>query len=258
MPAAAPPETASRYYAALALVAARAASEALAVRPRGLTAAWEVLARGQIRSAAVATEAIDLMMLEQDLRIAADALLNSPGFTTAADTFAEMAEQVSVDAEFERLVASLVQDSGRAAQSVATAARPDTIHVRYLSPPSCARCAVLAGRIYRWSDGFPRHTGCDCVMIPTTVANDQLVQDPVQLAREGLVTGLSKADRRAILEDGADFGRVVNVRLRSSGLKEPGRVLYRRGRMTPEGIYRAAGGDRDAALALLIQHGYLT
>ena len=258
MAAAAPPETASRYYAASALVATRAAAEALAVRPRGLSAAWEVLARAQIRSAAVASEAVSLMLLEQDINVQAEALLNSPGFTTAADNFAQMVDQTSIDAEFERLVASLVQDAGRAAQSVASAARPDTVHVRYLSPPSCARCAVLAGRVYRWSDGFPRHTGCDCVMIPTTVANDQLVQDPVKLAREGLVTGLSKADRRAILEDGADFNRVVNVRLKSSGLKEPGRVLYRRGRMTPEGIYRAAGDDRDAALSLLISNGYLT
>lgn len=241
-----------------ALVATQAAAQAAAVRPRGLGAAWEVLARAQIRQASVATEAVDLMLLEQELDAAADALLNSPGFTTSVDAFEQMVDQVSVDAEFERLVASLVQDAGRAAQSVATAARTRTVHVRYLSPPSCARCAVLAGRIYRWSEGFLRHPGCDCVMIPTTVANDQLVQDPVELAREGLVTGLSKADRRAILEDGAKFGQVVNVRLRSSGLKEPGRVLYRRGRMTPEAIYRAAGADRDAALALLVQNGYLT
>ena len=55
----------------------------------------------------------------------------------------EFVGQIEVDAEFERLVASLVQDAGRAAQSVTTAARPRTVHVRYLSPPSCARCGSL-------------------------------------------------------------------------------------------------------------------
>lgn len=253
-----PPPTASRYYATSALVASRAAAEAVAVRPRGIRAAWEVLARAQIRQAAVSVEAVSLMLAEQDINSQVDALLNSPGFTTSLDTFAAMADQTSVDAEFERLVASLAQDSARTAQSVDVATRPNIVHVRYLSPPSCARCAVLAGRIYRWSDSFLRHTGCDCAMIPTVIANDQLVQDPVELAREGLVTGLSKADRRAILEDGADFNRVVNVRLKSSGLSAPGRVLARRGRLTPEGIYRLAAGDRDKAIDLLMTNGYLT
>lgn len=255
--AAAPPPVATRYHAASALVATKAAADAARVRPRGLRFAWEILARSQVRQAAVAVEAVDLMLRQQDIAAEPEASLFAPAFTTSPDMFGAMVEEVDVDAEFERLVASLVQDAARAAQSVTTATRPRIGHVRHLDPPSCSRCAVLAGRVYRWSEGFERHPGCDCVMIPTTLSNPDLVHDPVELARKGQVTGLSKADRRAILEHGADFGQVVNVRQRSAGLHESGRILARAGRMTPEGIYRAAGDDQEAALELLAANGYL-
>jgi hypothetical protein len=104
---------------------------------------------------------------------------------------------------------------------------------------------VLAGRVYRYSQGFLRHPNCDCVMLPTTVAAPDLVQDPVELAKAGQIRGLSQADMLAI-EQGADFGQVVNVRLRKAGLRQAGKVLARRGKPTPEGIYAAAGEDRDA------------
>jgi hypothetical protein len=32
--------------------------------------------------------------------------------------------------------------------------------IRVLDPPSCGRCAILAGRFYKWSDGFLRHPNC--------------------------------------------------------------------------------------------------
>ena len=93
-------------------------------------------------------------------------------------------------------------------------------------------------------------------MIPTTSAAPDLTYDPVDLAHRGLVTGLSKADMEA-LRDGADFGQVVNVRSRKAGLRESGEALTRASRPTPAGIFKTAGGDRDRALALLSQHGYI-
>ena len=99
-------------------------------------------------------------------------------------------------------------------------------------------------------------SNCDCVMIPTTVASPDLTYDPVELVRTGQVTGLSKADKKA-LEDDADFGQVVNVRNSKAGLKESGEVLTRAGRPTPAGIYRTAGDDRDRAISLLSQYGYI-
>jgi len=109
--------------------------------------------------------------------------------------------------------------------------------------------------VYRYSEGFKRHPNCDCVMIPVTVASPDLTYDPAQLARDGLVRGLSKADLRAI-EDGADFAKVVNVRLRRGGATVAGEVLRRRGRLTPAGIY-ARTSSREEAVDLLRQAGYL-
>lgn len=196
------------------------------------------------------------MLADQDLDVAADALLNGSAFTSALDDMLAALDKVETDFAFNRLVESLVQDSGRAAESVAIAARPGVQHVRHLTLPSCSRCAVLAGRVYRYSEGFKRHPGCDCTMIPVTVASPDFTYNLDELVRQGQVTALSKADRRAVL-DGADLGRVVNVRRTKAGLTESGRVLRRRDRMTPEAIYRQTGDDREAALALLKAQGYL-
>ena len=195
------------------------------------------------------------VLTEQGVEVTPSGSLSPPAFTTDGRMFTEMASNAT---NVGRLVESLVQDAGRAAESVASAARPNVGHARYLSPPSCSRCAVLAGRTYRYSDGFQRHPNCDCVMIPATEdAAAGLVSDPTDLIRQGKVTGLSKADMRAIVEDGADLGKVVNVRRAASGLRESGRVLARAGKLTPEGIYRLAS-DRTQAVAMLRQFGYLT
>lgn len=209
----------------------------------------------QATAAFQAQPAVADMLAEQAIDQAAEALLNSMAFTTATDTIGAMLDQATADYEFDRLVASLVQDAGRAAEQAATTVRAKVGFVRYLSPPSCSRCAVLAGRVYRYSDGFLRHPGCDCIMVPTSLANPAFVHDPVDLMDRGLVTGLSKADQQAIA-DGADFGKVVNVRLRAAGLNTPGRVLVRAGRPTPEAIY-ATATSRDDAIQRLIAAGYV-
>ena len=256
MPTATLPPAASRYYAASAAAAVSAQRAARAVQSKGPQAIWNILALFQIAQAQIAQDAVGIMLDQQEIDAAADALLNSEAFTTSLSTFEAMLDQIETDWQFDQLVGSLVQDSGRAAQGVAVAARPNIGHIRMLNPPSCSRCVVLAGRFYRYSTGFLRHPGDDCVMIPTTVANRDLVQDPIALMNRGLVTGLSKADQQAI-RDGADFNRVVNVRLKKAGMTESGRVLSRRGRLTPEAIYRDAGDDSERALALLQQAGYL-
>lgn len=195
------------------------------------------------------------MLAEQDVNDPAQASLNVLAFTTPLDRSAAMLEQAKTDFEFGRIVESLVSDAGRAAEQTAVAVRQKVGYVRYLSPPSCSRCAVLAGRVYRFSSAFQRHPGCDCTMIPTTLANPAFVHDPVDLMERGLVTGMSKADRKAVA-DGADFNLVVNVRRQSAGLRTPGRVLARRGKPTPEAIY-AQATSRDDAIERLIAAGYV-
>jgi hypothetical protein len=215
---------------------------------------WAQLFRYQAAQAVLAEAAVDRMLAEQDIAVEADALLNSPAFTTTHERFEQMLESLTADWELERLAESLTQDAGRTAQQVAVAARPRVGWVRHLTPPSCSRCAVLAGRVYRFSQGFQRHPGCDCTMIPVTVASPDFTYDIDELVRTGQVTGLSKADRAALAE-GADFSQVVNVRSRKAGLTTSGRVLSRAGRLTPEGIFQIAS-DREEALALLKRNGY--
>jgi hypothetical protein len=181
-----------------------------------------------------------------------------------------------------------VQDAGRGADSVAMVARPAvTGYVRMLNTPSCARCAILAGKFFRWNTGFSRHPRCDCRHIPSSEdrAGD-LRTDPEAAIRAGQVRGLSRADLQAI-RDGADAGQVINAsrgmyvadvygktvkattegttkrglgaaRMQSDFVKVPGQ-RYRRAqgpRLRPESIYRVAD-DRAEALRLLKRFGYL-
>ncbi len=118
------------------------------------------------------------------------------------------------------LVATQVADSGRQATSVAmTAERTVTGYRRRLTPPSCSRCTVLAGKTFRWNDGFLRHPRCDCIHVPW-------------VGSAGDVAGMRAFDPRAYFEslpnaeqdrvftkagaqairDGADIGQVVNAR----------------------------------------------
>jgi hypothetical protein len=249
-----PPQSAAENYRLSALIAQRAASQARATLSQGPAAVARVVAAHQITQAVMAEPAVAAMLAEQRIQAPADARLTPTAFTTDAQTFTAMYD-ASGAVGLERLVESLVQDAGRAAESVAAAVRPNVYHVRYLSPPSCSRCAVLAGRVYRWSDGFLRHPHCDCTLIPTRSASP-LRQSPDALVAAGQVTDLSKADRKAVA-DGADLGHVVNIRRRQAGLSEAGSVLSRDGRLTPAGIYRLAS-DREHAVKLLRTAGYIT
>lgn len=253
---AAPPPAASEHYALSALVASQAVGAATRARPRGLAAVAATVARYQASNARLAETAVALMLEQQDIDREAEALLNSTAFTTEVERMMAMLDTTGTEGDaFDRLVQSLVQDAGRAAETVAVAVRPDVRFVRYLNLPSCSRCAVLAGRVYRYSQGFLRHPNCDCVMLPTTVAAPDLVQDPGELARAGQIRGLSAADMLA-MEDGADLAQVVNVRQRRAGLRQAGRVLARRGRLTPEGIY-ATTSSREEAVQALKAVGYV-
>lgn len=240
-----------------ALTARRAAREAAKVRPSGPQAVAAAVATHQMAQARMGQVAVAAMLAEQAVEAPPDAPLNLAAFTTSATMLAGMLSEIAPDADFEfvRLVTSLVQDAGRAAESVAVTVRPGVGWVRHLNLPSCSRCVVLAGRVYRYSDGFLRHPGDDCVTTAVAEGDDSRVEDPADLLQRGLVRGLSKADAQAIA-DGADFNQVVNVRRKAAGLTEAGRVLARAGRPTPEGIYRMSS-NREEAVALLQRFGYV-
>lgn len=106
---------------------------------------------------------------------------------------------------------TIVTDAARDATAVGMAVRPDvTSWVRMVNPPCCSRCAVLAGVVYKWNQPLPRHPRCDCLFIPTTVANaDSYLADPSALARRGLIKDLTPAQRKR-LDEGADLTKVLN------------------------------------------------
>lgn len=179
----------------------------------------------------------------------------------------------SGEASLVRIAGTQVQDAGRVATGVGIAARPQvTGWVRMLNPPSCGRCAILAGRFYKWNDGFRRHFLCDCSHVPAVEdAADDLRTDPDayfhSLSSEDQERYFGKANAKAI-RDGANMGRVVNATGRSSGTYIAGERKFttdattargtgRRARLTPEAIYKEAE-DRTGAVRLLRQFGYIT
>lgn len=165
-------------------------------------------------------------------------------------------------------VETLLADAARAASAVSLAAHTGvTGYVRVASPPCCARCGLLSGRWYRWSAGFQRHPRCDCKHVPAD-GTGVVASSPAELFKRGQITDLSAGETEA-LKQGADLGQVVNARRGSSGLKgltttegttrqgAAGRQLRGRQRLTPDGILRIAGDDREQALRLMESNGYL-
>ncbi|WP_137769985.1 hypothetical protein [Brachybacterium sp. SGAir0954] len=179
----------------------------------------------------------------------------------------------AVRGEFEKIVRGLVSDAGRKAATALNATRFTGGYTRMLNPPSCSRCAILAGRWFRWNDGFQRHPQCDCVHIPAKsqqwARDEGFVMDPYEYFNslsekdQGRLFGTGNAQA---IRDGADIFQVQNARRgrASDGMTTTASTSRRRGiyrgstaRLTPDGIYERAGGNRDAALRLLEQHRYV-
>lgn len=167
-------------------------------------------------------------------------------------------------------VGTVLSDTGRQAESLAIGVRPVGGYVRMLTPPSCSRCAVLAGKWFRKNQGFQRHPGCDCRHIPASesVAGD-LTVDPAayfeSLSEAEQDRVFTKAGAEAIRE-GADIAQVVNARrgMRSAQIGGRDVLITTEGRtrfggatrLMPETIARVAA-SREDYLRLLRVNGYL-
>lgn len=196
------------------------------------------------------------------------------------------AEEALADAGrwIEAVSASVVIDAARAAETTATTAYPEVDgYVRMLNPPSCPRCVVLAGRFYRWNDGFDRHPPtCDCRHIPVneSISGDLVVNPDAyfwSLTPAEQDDAFGKANAQAI-RDGSDITQVVNAERGMQRAQVAGRDIVistegttRRGlahrsrtgrnatwRLMPESIYDVANGDRDEAIRLLKLAGFIT
>lgn len=170
------------------------------------------------------------------------------------------------------LLVSSLNDTGRAAAGMDTALRETVGYVRLAHPSACSRCVILAGKFYRWNQGFMRHPNCRCVHEPTSKPmSEGMFDDPYKLfeslSKQEQDLRWGKANAEAIRE-GADIFQVTNARKGmtktrmfttqgttrgyASTLLKPGQR-----RLTPEAIYRQANGNRVKARDLLTEHGYL-
>lgn len=180
------------------------------------------------------------------------------------------------------LTQTQIADAGRAATGAAMVADTSVAgYERHVNLPACGRCILLAGRLYRWNDGFLRHPRCDCTHVPVTWEQhrtENMEQTPDRLfesmSHEEQDKAFTKAGAEAI-RDGADVSQVVNARsgmkTAQSGVQVTTAGATRRGlagqrlgagrgqratRLMPESIYELAS-DREEAIELLRRHGYI-
>jgi hypothetical protein len=174
----------------------------------------------------------------------------------------------------EGIAETSVADAFRLATAAEMVARPDVVTwTRVLNPPSCGRCAVLAGKVFRWNQGFPRHPNCDCKHLPSVVAapeGERLVDprayfDSLSPAEQDARFGKGVAQR---IRDGDDLNAAVNstrdrwrTRLRDERIEK---------RRTDDGAAEAdqppetfmerliaSATSRDGAVKALADNGYL-
>lgn len=210
-----------------------------------------------------------------------DTLLRGPAITARtliADGMEPAQALAAGGRQLSMMVLTEIADAGRGAAGVQIAARPRVGYVRMLNPPSCSRCVVLAGRFYRWNQGFLRHPRCDCKHVPTMVTDqaeafaEGLIDDPYEAFNR-----MSEAEQNRVftnagaqaIRDGADMYQVVNARrgmkyrgaFTSEGTSKHGWAgqILRKGqrRMTPETIYRL-NPNREQAVEALRAQGYIT
>lgn len=212
-------------------------------------------------------------------------LLTDPfvGFLAALAHGVQTAPAMSMTSwAYDRIGVTQLHDAAREAEHVGLVAnREITGYTRFVEPGACGRCVILAGRFYRWNDGFDRHPKCRCGHRATSRSNPK-VQDPRELfsemSPEQQDRAFTKAGAQAI-RDGSDPARVVNARNGMSTVQKPsGRLVAARTdvlgrqvfttrtltsgrnappRLMPASIYELAT-DRADAIRLLRLHGFIT
>jgi hypothetical protein len=185
---------------------------------------------------------------------------------------------------------TVIADTSRQVVSTDIAQRPSlTGYVRMLNTPSCAACVILAGKWFKWNQGFQRHPRCDCRHIPApegmagSMTTDpyayfnSLSEDdqnklfrPEAKSREGrrlaaLDDGRTVRERTRLagisnartIRDGGDIYRVENINKRGLGTAKSSRLFGTPARATPDQIYRRAT-SRTKAIQMLTEEGYIT
>lgn len=258
--------SAREHYRLQQRITARGVLEARKAVKRGPGAVAAVVATFQLAAARAGAASVPAMLAEQgvqDPAVGAVATTALAGVTSAGYPLDAYFSAIENTTGLGLAVATQLQDAGRNAASVAIAARTTVGYVRMLNPPSCSRCAVLAGAWYKWDAGFERHPRCDCRHVPTTEDRaDDLRTHPDQyfdsLTREQQDRIFTKAGAQAI-RDGADIGQVVNARrgMRKAQLYGREAFVTLEG-TTKSGIYgRSQGADLGYNQTRIGRYGYV-
>lgn len=134
-------------------------------------------------------------------------------------------------ATLDMITRTQVADAGRVADDLAMWSRVEAAgYVRVLTPPSCSRCVVLAGRFYEWNAGFKRHPSCDCAHLPSIseeastpwLTRPRTYFDALSAEEQDRVFTAAGA---AAIRLGADVAQVVNARKGARGLIPAGARL---------------------------------
>lgn len=136
-------------------------------------------------------------------------------------------------------------------------------YTRMVNPGACSRCVILAGKWFRWNEGFLRHPNCYCIHVPAVNSKaavaEGYIADPYEyfhsLSEREQERVFGRSEARAI-RDGADIYRVENIRLRGLATAKGNLRYGTPSRMTVDDIYRTAGHRRNA-IAMLEREGYI-
>lgn len=171
------------------------------------------------------------------------------------------------------IVKTQIRDSARLAASVDISTRAGVGYIRMVGPGACSRCIILAGKWFRWNEGFKRHPRCNCVHVPATegmyngAKAEGFIDDPYEVfkgmspAEQDKAFGASNAEA---IRQGSDIFQVVNSSRSARGITTA-ESTSKRGyssslegrRLTPEGIFREAKGNETRARELLELHNYI-
>lgn len=178
-----------------------------------------IIAAIQYLAARDALDSIEPMLDEQNISAPLVGRIDPSAFAgTASDgrPLDSLFGQASDPGALGLMAVTQIQDAARGAAGVSIAGRPHVGYVRMLNPPSCSRCGVLAGKFYRFNQGFQRHPRCDCRHIPSTEdrAGDLTTRpdeyfDSLSAAEQDRI--FTKAGAEAI-RNGADISQVVSAR----------------------------------------------
>jgi hypothetical protein len=259
------------------------------------TPVFETVAIAQRNAAAAAIEYVPAVLEDQGLDATAVATINPDRFMGGTDdgrpletllhgavyesksaigNGATVGQALAVGGGWlQDVIMDAVRDAGRQAASSSITVRPSVQGwVRMLNPPSCKFCIMLAGKFFRWNQGFQAHKRCDCRHIPSSESSaGDLTIDPYayfhSLSAQDQNRIFGKRDAQAI-RDGGDIYKIINTR--SRGLADdklkrtPGHNRGWQSRrwdtpseLTVDDIYDRAR-NRDEAIEMLGQYGYIT